>query len=141
MQLGKVEHLFTGKAKTYGDDKAERKMDREWTTAIYRRETDEAVHLTETGFQNDEVGDKKNHGGPEKAVSVTLSAITQSGKKNSGRRWGRGLSVKTSPSVDWTKAMYASVMCISSAGPGYRFPSRDGRAGALQEGTGSWISR
>ncbi len=68
MEVGKVEHLFIGRAKTYGDDNAEQKMDKEWTTAIYRRETDEAVHLTETGFQNDEVGDKKNHGGPEKAV-------------------------------------------------------------------------
>lgn len=68
MEFGKVEHLFIGKAKTYGDDNAAKKMDREWTTAIYRGETDEAVYLTGTGFQNDEVGDKKNHGGPEKAV-------------------------------------------------------------------------
>ncbi|CAM4308886.1 MOSC domain-containing protein [Lacicoccus alkaliphilus] len=68
MELGKVMHLFIGKAKTYGDDNAERKMDREWTTAIYRGKTNEAVYLTEKGFQNDEVGDKKNHGGPEKAV-------------------------------------------------------------------------
>ena len=74
MEVGKVDQLFIGKAKTYGDDNAERKMDREWTTAIYRRPTDEAVFLTETGFQNDEVGDKKNHGGPEKAVFCYTAA-------------------------------------------------------------------
>jgi MOSC domain-containing protein YiiM len=74
MEIGKVNQLFIGRAKTYGDDNAERKMDREWTTAIYRRPTDEAVFLTETGFQNDEVGDKKNHGGPEKAVFCYTAA-------------------------------------------------------------------
>src|SRR5699024_2943255 len=68
MELGKVKYLFVGKAKTYGDNSALEKMDQEWTTAIYRGKTDEAVYLTETGFQNDEVGDKRNHGGPEKAV-------------------------------------------------------------------------
>ena len=90
MQLGKVEHLFTGKAKTYGDDKAERKMDREWTTAIYRRETDEAVHLTETGFQNDEVGDKKNHGGPEKAVFCYTVRHYTEWEKELGQEMGPG---------------------------------------------------
>lgn len=68
MEFGKVKYLFIGKAKTYGNDNADRKMDRQWTTAIYRGKIDEAVYLSETGFKNDEVGDKKNHGGAEKAV-------------------------------------------------------------------------
>lgn len=45
MELGKVAYLFIGKARTYGDNNAEKKMDREWATAIYRRETDGVVHL------------------------------------------------------------------------------------------------
>ena len=92
MELGKVKYLFVGKAKTYGDNSALEKMDQEWTTAIYRGKTDEAVYLTETGFQNDEVGDKRNHGGPEKAVFCSI--IMKSGRTSLDRTCRPVLSVR-----------------------------------------------
>ncbi|MDY0406623.1 MOSC domain-containing protein [Virgibacillus sp. 179-BFC.A HS] len=63
-----VHKIFTGKAKTIGDPDAAKKIDREWTTAIYKKETDGPIWLSKTGLAQDEVGDKKNHGGPEKAL-------------------------------------------------------------------------
>src|SRR5699024_2412967 len=68
MELGKVKYLFVGEAKTSGANNAQEKMHQESRTASERGKTDEADYLTETGFKNDEVGDKRNHGGPEKAV-------------------------------------------------------------------------
>ncbi|MFB9861237.1 MOSC domain-containing protein [Salinicoccus siamensis] len=64
----KVRKLFTGKVKTMGDPDAENKFDREWQSAIFKTERHEKVYLTETGFDTDSVADKRNHGGPEKAV-------------------------------------------------------------------------
>jgi MOSC domain-containing protein YiiM len=43
-------------------------MERSWESGIFKADTDEEVWLSKTGFTGDEVADKKNHGGPEKAV-------------------------------------------------------------------------
>ncbi|WP_164670152.1 MOSC domain-containing protein [Virgibacillus doumboii] len=63
-----VYKLLTGKVKQMGDPNAENRMDRPWESGIFKNETEDRLWLRETGFTEDEVADKKNHGGPEKAV-------------------------------------------------------------------------
>src|SRR5699024_6571331 len=63
-----VHQLFLGKVKEVGKKDAINPMDRLWTTGMFKNSTSEKVWLSETGLQGDEVGDKKNHGGPEKAL-------------------------------------------------------------------------
>lgn len=63
-----VYQLFTGKVKHMGHEGAENRMDRPWKSGIFKEEQQGEVWLGETGFINDEIGDTKNHGGPEKAV-------------------------------------------------------------------------
>ncbi|MGM8214954.1 MOSC domain-containing protein [Bacillaceae bacterium W0354] len=60
--------LFTGKVKELGTKGAKDPMERPWKTGMFKSVVDEPVWLTKTGLQNDEVADKKNHGGPEKAL-------------------------------------------------------------------------
>lgn len=63
-----VHKIFTGKVRTLGDPDAADPMDREWETGICKEPTEEQIWLSKTGLVGDEVGDKKNHGGPEKAL-------------------------------------------------------------------------
>ena len=63
-----IDRLFTGGVKQLGDPQAEDKLERPWESGIFKMETDSSVFLSESGFAGDEVADKKNHGGPEKAV-------------------------------------------------------------------------
>jgi MOSC domain-containing protein YiiM len=63
-----VHKLLTGKAKEMGHRNADDQMDRPWVSGIFKHGVTDKVWLGETGLQGDEVGDKKNHGGPEKAV-------------------------------------------------------------------------
>lgn len=63
-----VHQLFLGKVKTLGTPDAVDPMDREWTTGIFKNQTSKRIWLSETGLRGDEVGDKKNHGGAEKAL-------------------------------------------------------------------------
>lgn len=63
-----VHKIFIGKVKQMGDSKATKAMDKPWESGIFKDEYDEKIWLGKTGFAGDEVGDKKNHGGPEKAV-------------------------------------------------------------------------
>ena len=63
-----VHQLFLGKVKEVGKKDAIDPMDRLWTTGMFKEPTSEKVWLSETGLQGDEVGDKKNHGGQEKAL-------------------------------------------------------------------------
>jgi MOSC domain-containing protein YiiM len=39
-----------------------------WVTAIFRKPVSQAVFCTEIGFEGDQVGNRRVHGGPEKAV-------------------------------------------------------------------------
>lgn len=68
MEQQKIYKLFTGGVKKVGHKDAADKMDREWESAIFKTVEEGAVRLTRTGFVGDDVADKKNHGGPEKAV-------------------------------------------------------------------------
>lgn len=63
-----VYKLFTGKVRTIGNPDAKDPMDREWTTGIFKEPTEDKIWLSKTGLDGDEQGDKKNHGGPEKAL-------------------------------------------------------------------------
>lgn len=63
-----VQQLFTGKVKKMGDPNAKDPMARPWESGIFKTETEGQVWLTKTGLIGDEVADKKNHGGPEKAL-------------------------------------------------------------------------
>lgn len=68
MEEPHLHKLFIGKVKRMGKKDAENPLEREWESGIFKNATNEEVWLTETGFKGDEVADKKNHGGPEKAV-------------------------------------------------------------------------
>ncbi len=70
MEHRKIHRLFTGKVKKAGRSDAENKMDQSWESGIFKEPMEGPVYLTKTGFEGDEVADKKNHGGPEKAVFV-----------------------------------------------------------------------
>ncbi|PAV28021.1 MOSC domain-containing protein [Virgibacillus profundi] len=63
-----VHKMFIGKVKQMGDPNATNRMDRPWESGIFKNETDKKILLGKTGFTGDEVADKRNHGGPEKAV-------------------------------------------------------------------------
>ena len=68
MEEPHLHKLFIGKVKLAGKENAENPLERQWETGIFKGETKEPIRLSKTGFIGDEVGDKKNHGGPEKAV-------------------------------------------------------------------------
>jgi len=63
-----VHKVFTGKVKRLGGAGAKDPMDREWESGIFKNETKKKTWLSKTGLKGDEQADKKNHGGPEKAV-------------------------------------------------------------------------
>lgn len=63
-----VRHLFTGKVKQLGDPNDTNPMDKPWESGMFKTETNESIWAGKTGFIGDEVADKKNHGGPEKAI-------------------------------------------------------------------------
>lgn len=63
-----VHQLFAGKVKKIGDPDAKDPMKREWETGIFKQPTNKRVWLSETGLTGDQQADKKNHGGPEKAL-------------------------------------------------------------------------
>ena len=62
-----IDQLFKGKVKQLGDPNAEKRINRQWETGMFKKPTEEKIWLSETGLIGDEVGDKKNHGGPERS--------------------------------------------------------------------------
>ncbi|MRG86758.1 MOSC domain-containing protein [Salinibacillus xinjiangensis] len=68
MSKPSIQKLLIGKAKRIGDSAASNPMDREWVSGIFKENISDNVWLGKNGLTGDEVGDKKNHGGPEKAV-------------------------------------------------------------------------
>lgn len=68
METIHVVTLLRGKVKKLGNPNDPDPMNRPWETGIFKKSTDESVYLYETGLVGDEVGDKKKHGGPEKAL-------------------------------------------------------------------------
>lgn len=68
METIKVAQLSRGKVKQLGTPNDPDPMNRPWETGIFKKSTEESVFLSETGLDGDEVGDKRKHGGPEKAL-------------------------------------------------------------------------
>lgn len=65
---GKVHTLYKGRVKTVGTPEADHKFDQEWQTGAYKKVTEAPVFLSIEGLSGDECADKRNHGGPEKAL-------------------------------------------------------------------------
>ncbi|WP_163970939.1 MOSC domain-containing protein [Oceanobacillus halotolerans] len=63
-----VHKILTGNVKQVGDANATDRMEKPWESAIFKQKTDDFIWLKKTGLAGDDVADKKNHGGPEKAV-------------------------------------------------------------------------
>lgn len=63
-----VRQILTGQVKHLGDPNAAHPMDRPWATGIFKSPVNDPIWLHTEGLENDEVGDTKNHGGPEKAL-------------------------------------------------------------------------
>ncbi|MCM3585719.1 MOSC domain-containing protein [Mesobacillus maritimus] len=63
-----VQKLLTGKVKTVGNPHASNRLDRQWESGIFKNTVDDKLWLSQKGLTGDEVADKKNHGGPEKAL-------------------------------------------------------------------------
>ncbi|MGM8212090.1 MOSC domain-containing protein [Virgibacillus sp. W0430] len=63
-----VHKIFTGKVKQMGNPNARNPMDKPWESGMFKSEVEAQIWLGKNGFSGDEVADKKNHGGPEKAV-------------------------------------------------------------------------
>ncbi|GAB3043251.1 MOSC domain-containing protein [Virgibacillus ainsalahensis] len=68
MEQSFVHKVFIGKVKQLGDQNATNRMEKPWASGIFKNETNEKLRVGENGFSGDEVADKKNHGGPEKAI-------------------------------------------------------------------------
>lgn len=68
MEEPHLHKLFIGKVKQAGKKDAKKPLEKEWQSAIFKNEVKESTWLSKTGFIGDEVADRKNHGGPEKAV-------------------------------------------------------------------------
>lgn len=60
--------VFAGMPKTVGNNEASSLMDREWTSAIFKKQVEGPVWVGQTGLAGDGQADRENHGGPEKAV-------------------------------------------------------------------------
>ncbi len=65
-----VHKLFVGKVKEINTKDIGSSIDKDWKTGMCKEPIEEQVWLSKTGLEGDEVADKKNHGGPEKALFV-----------------------------------------------------------------------
>ncbi|GAA0440861.1 MOSC domain-containing protein [Virgibacillus salarius] len=63
-----IHKLFTGKVRELGTADASNWAERSWQSGMLKEPIDQKIWLGKTGLAGDEVADKKNHGGPEKAV-------------------------------------------------------------------------
>ncbi|MFD1038898.1 MOSC domain-containing protein [Virgibacillus byunsanensis] len=63
-----VHKILTGKVQQIGSSNGASHMDKRWESGMFKREVNGKVWLGKSGLAEDEVADKKNHGGPEKAV-------------------------------------------------------------------------
>ena len=69
MNSPRVLHLLIGRPENHapaGEPK--------WITAIFRKQVAQPVFLTKTGFEGDEVAEKRVHGGPDKAALLYAAA-------------------------------------------------------------------
>jgi MOSC domain-containing protein YiiM len=66
--------LFAGRSKTIASQGANAWWDQPWESGIFKEAVSGPVWLSDGGVQGDEQADRKNHGGPEKAVCVYPAA-------------------------------------------------------------------
>ncbi len=69
-----IESLQIGRVITEGNPDSQDVLDRQWTTAFYKQPVAGPVRLTRTGLEGDAVGDRKHHGGEEKAALCYAAA-------------------------------------------------------------------
>lgn len=69
-----VTELLVGRARQLGVEGAALAMDGVWTTGIFKVPVVGEIWLGASGLAGDEVGDTKNHGGPEKALFAYSNA-------------------------------------------------------------------
>ncbi|WP_229683111.1 MOSC domain-containing protein [Virgibacillus oceani] len=63
-----ISKLLTGKVKRVGKMNATNRMERQWESGMFKDCVADKTWLEKAGLTGDEVADKKNHGGPEKAI-------------------------------------------------------------------------
>ena len=63
-----VNKILTGKVKQMGRPDAKDRMNRPWESGIFKNVADGKRWVGHEGFTDDEVADKKSHGGPHKAL-------------------------------------------------------------------------
>ncbi|WP_430788468.1 MOSC domain-containing protein [Virgibacillus flavescens] len=63
-----IHKILTGKVKKLGNPDASNRLDKPWESGMFKKEVAGNCWLSISGLEHDEVADKKNHGGPEKAV-------------------------------------------------------------------------
>lgn len=91
---------------TFGEKDAKNPMDREWETGIVKRPFEGKIWAGKTNLQGDGQGDRKNHGGPEKAIFVYPAAHYAYWQKKLGRTdftvgaFGENLSVRNIKEAD-----------------------------------------
>ncbi len=69
MNIPHIAHLFIGRPENHAPA-----GESPWITAIFRKEVAHPVFLTATGFEGDQVAERRVHGGPEKAALLYASA-------------------------------------------------------------------
>lgn len=62
--------LQVGRVRSEGDPQRRDWQGRYWTSAFRKESVDGPLRLTESGFVGDEIADRRNHGGPDKAALV-----------------------------------------------------------------------
>lgn len=68
MTKSMIRQLRTGKVKELGTEGAKDPMDRPWRTGIFKKEQSGELMVLKDGLEMDQIGDTKQHGGPEKAL-------------------------------------------------------------------------
>ncbi|WP_343221443.1 MOSC domain-containing protein [Ornithinibacillus massiliensis] len=63
-----VQNLLVGKVKQVADPNAINPLEKAWESGMFKESTEMPVWLSKSGLYGDEVADKKNHGGQEKAI-------------------------------------------------------------------------
>ncbi len=63
-----MKSIYIGMPQTLGNQAAVNPMEREWTSAIYKKPVQGRIWLSKTNLVGDGQADQKHHGGPEKAV-------------------------------------------------------------------------
>jgi MOSC domain-containing protein YiiM len=78
--------ILVGTPRTVGTPGAENRMEREFTSAIWKSPVNGPVHLGSLGLAGDAVADTRVHGGPDQAVLLYAAAHYPRWEQELGRR-------------------------------------------------------